>query len=319
MEFEVSDAIQVPSNSMQDSILTIPLLPLELITEILLRLPVKSLLKFRYVSQSWLALISNPVFIKTDLSLSANNKNTEDTHHVIFLDIGGKKWNYKECPLKSLFYDSVTVALELDFSIENDRYWLYVKGSGNGLVYLAHDGLEYSLLWNSTTRKHKNLPLFRPRLKKYERAYGFGYNELHDDYKVVIISYNYIVRGSDDIEVKAYSLKSDSWTSVDYCDETFSNKKSVGRNIIAFDLANEKWEKVEKPSYGEGETELLVGKLGSHLSVFCDYKTTHLGAWVMKEYGVKECWIKMFTIRYPNDPEWYPTFFMSNKGEILSV
>ncbi|KAG5627997.1 hypothetical protein H5410_013215 [Solanum commersonii] len=92
-----------------------------------------------------------------------------------------------------------------------------------------------------------------------------------------------------------------------------------GRNIIAFDLAIEKWEMVENPSHGEGETELLVGKLGSHLSVFCDYKTTHLGAWVMKEYGVKECWIKMFTIRYPNDPEWYPSFFKSNKGEILSV
>ncbi|WMV10349.1 hypothetical protein MTR67_003734 [Solanum verrucosum] len=236
MEFEVSDAIQVPSNSMQDSILTIPLLPLELITEILLRLPVKSLLKFRSVSQSWLALISNPVFIKTDLSLFANNKNTEDTHHVLFLDIGGKKWNYKECPLKSLFYDSVTVALELDFSIENDRLFC---------------GWEASLGDTSISDPDPNM--------------------------------------------------------------------GKGRNIIAFDLANEKWEKVEKPSYGEGETELLVGKLGSHLSVFCDYKTTHLGAWVMKEYGVKECWIKMFTIRYPNDPEWYPTFFMSNKGEILSV
>jgi len=27
----------------------------------------------------------------------------------------------------------------------------------------------------------------------------------------------------------------------------------------------------------------------------------------------------MFTIRYPNDPEWLPNFFMSNNGEILSL
>ncbi|XP_049400051.1 F-box protein CPR1-like [Solanum stenotomum] len=157
----------------------------------------------------------------------------------------------------------------------------------------------------------------------------------------------------DDIEVKVYSLKSDSWTNVDYCDEdTFFVKKSSGycgetlidngsfvdgklhwststsisgpdpnvhkgKYIIAFDLANENWEKVEKPSFGEGEVELRVRKLRSDLSVFSDYKTTHIGAWVMKEYGVKESWTKLFTIRYPKDPEWLPKFFMSNNGEIF--
>lgn len=46
----------------------------------------------------------------------------------------------------------------------------------------------------------------------------------------------------------------------------FFNTES--RNIIAFDLANEKWEKVDKPIYGEGETESFVWKLGSDLAVF---------------------------------------------------
>ncbi|KAG5593423.1 hypothetical protein H5410_043937 [Solanum commersonii] len=328
MEPEFSNGTQFPSNSVPDSILTIPVVPAELITEILLRLPVKPLLKFRTRKRPTM---------------------------YFFLDVGEEKCNYKECPLKSLFHDSVTEALEIDFPIENDIHGLYAMGSCNGLIYLARYCVGYSLLWIPTTRKYKDLPLFRPRSEKHKcAAYGFGYDALHDDYKIVLISYNDIIRSSDDVVVKVYSLKSDSGTSVDYCDETFYRKKCAGyyeyilncggsfvdgklhwdtyiydsefdpvefsgRNIISFDLANEKWEKVGKPSYGEGEIEMCVGTLGSDLCVFTDYKTTHLAAWVMKEYGNKEPWIKMFTITHPTKPNWYPTFFVSIKGEKLMV
>ncbi|XP_049400050.1 F-box/kelch-repeat protein At3g23880-like [Solanum stenotomum] len=197
----------------------------------------------------------------------------------------------KNVLLNLYFIDSVTVAVELDFPIENGIHGLYVKGFCNGLVYLADNYLDYSRLWNPTTRKHKNLPFFRPRVRNPGPILGFGYDELHDDYKVVIIDYNYSIFSRDDIEVKVYSLKSVSWTNVDYCicdEDTFLVKKSSGycgetlidngsfvdgklhwstsssipgpdpnvnkgKYIIAFDLANENWEKVEKPSFGEGE------------------------------------------------------------------
>ncbi|MCD7458817.1 hypothetical protein HAX54_039283, partial [Datura stramonium] len=34
------------------------------------------------------------------------------------------------------------------------------------------------------------------------------------------------------------------------------------------------------------------------LSVFCDYERIHANIWVKKQYGVKQSWTKMFTIKY---------------------
>ncbi|PHT57844.1 hypothetical protein CQW23_00207 [Capsicum baccatum] len=143
---------------------------------------------------------------------------------------GAYKWNFKEFPVRSLFFDSVTEAFDLDCPIEYDRKYVGIEGSCNGLILLA-DSEGYSFLWNPSTRKYKTLPYFTSRWKTYLVKYGFGYDELHDDYKVVGVSYKFIMRPndiSDDTEVKIYSLKIDSWTNVDYCDEIFLIKKNVG-------------------------------------------------------------------------------------------
>ncbi|KAK4719224.1 hypothetical protein R3W88_017562 [Solanum pinnatisectum] len=57
------------------------------------RLPVKSLLQCRCVSKSWLSLICSPEFIKTHLSLAANNK--DYIHHRVMLRLSPP-----ECDLK---------------------------------------------------------------------------------------------------------------------------------------------------------------------------------------------------------------------------
>ncbi|PHT57811.1 hypothetical protein CQW23_00174 [Capsicum baccatum] len=215
-------------------------------------------------------------------------------------------------------------AVDLSYPIEDDSYRLNIVGGCNGLILLANRSIKYLVLWNSTIRKHKNLPEFRPRREEpyYDPVYGFGYDELHHDYKAVCIFYNYTNDFVDDVEVKVYSLKSDSWNSVEYFGESFFIKNSGGfyedtlhslgflvdgklhwdmaskKKIVSFDIANEKWNKVEKPSsYGVGETESFLWKLGSNLCVYTDYKETQFCVWVMKEYGVKQSWTKKYTIR----------------------
>nr|XP_009763954.1 PREDICTED: F-box/kelch-repeat protein At3g23880-like [Nicotiana sylvestris] len=175
-------------------------------------------------------------------------------------------------------------------------------GSVNGLTCLAME--DYDLvMWNPSIRKYKKLPDSRPRLKKltYDfHSYGFGYDEFHDDYKVVGI---FTCGSLDQVEFKIFSLKSDSWTSVIGCLSgvllnvlgKFVNGKlhwatmapganrCMFGNIISFDLADEKWENVELPCYGGDEIALFwLGLLGSDLSIICDRRGTHVDVWVMK-------------------------------------
>ncbi|KAF3623508.1 hypothetical protein FXO38_30706 [Capsicum annuum] len=260
-----SNVTQFPADSMC-------ILPPEIITEILSRLPVKSLLKFRSVSKSWLALICSPEFINTHLSLSTNE---EETLHLIILnDLEfGDKWCFKGCPVASLFNNSVTEAVDLGYPIEDDSYDLHIVGSCNELILLWFYGIQQL----ENTRICLNLDLG-------------GKDQITIPYMV----WGLLVDG------KLH------WNMV------------TNKNILSFDIANEKWDNVEKPSsYGVGETESFVWKLGSNLCVYTDYKETQFCIWVMKEYGVKQSWIKKYTIRYPNDKKYFSPLFVSNKGEML--
>ncbi|XP_059309752.1 F-box/kelch-repeat protein At3g06240-like [Lycium ferocissimum] len=292
------------AQSSSDSILT---LPSELITEILLRLPVKVLLQFRSVSKYWLALISSPEFVKSYLSQSVNNK--DYTYHRLMLSSIRPKKKIKVCSILSLLYDeSVMEASDLDCPLK-DHY--VIVGSVNELICLTIGGEEF-LLWNPSIRKFKKVtakdaPKFGPKV------YGFGYDELHDDYKLLRI-YTII----NDVKVEIHSLKNDSWRRIDNFQGghiQFGLAKLINGklhwvttgghpwcndgDIISIDLADEKW-----------------GKLGNDLSMIRNYKRTHVDVWVMKEYGVKESWAKIYTNKFSHDISIVGLHFFANQIKV---
>ncbi|PHT68092.1 hypothetical protein T459_27579 [Capsicum annuum] len=93
--------------------------------------------------------------------------------------------------------------------------------------------------------------------------FGFGYDEVRDDYKVAAI-FHEITKCY--INAKIYSLKSDSWTTVDDHQgemvydglgklvngklHWLTSIVDGGWDIMSIDLVYEKCRKVEQPCYG---------------------------------------------------------------------
>jgi hypothetical protein len=105
-------------------------IPDELITEVLLFLPVKSLMPLKCLNKSWKTLISDRTFIKLHLKRSARNKQL-----ALFSKIQQTSCNFRVAPfpLHRLFENtSGTIAVPY-FRINEDRICLNVVGSYNGL------------------------------------------------------------------------------------------------------------------------------------------------------------------------------------------
>lgn len=297
----------------------IPNLPDEIIAEILTRLPVKSLLKFRCVAKSWLSLISSSKFIKSHLKISTEN--ADFSNHGIILTT---TFNLKHCSVKSLTSEPVTVATVMDYPNKKRYRPVWVVGSVNGLICIAVDDNDM-FLWNPSTRTSKKLPPVAVEMKEgFYHICGLGYCEPDDDYKVVSIFCVYGFAGEYESVVQMYSLKTDSWKMIEgfkggvLLNDTgkfasgklhFSAKPGYGYDrrsvLVSLDLKTEVYDTIELPSSGHGRCESSVGLLGGCISVMHDYGATHANVWVLKEYGNKDSWTKVVTIPYVIDPGKY--------------
>ena len=147
-------------------------IPEEMIVEILSRLPVKSILKFKLVCKLWNSLLSDPRFSLV----------TKGREHAIF-------W----CSGKRCFG-----SLDHQYAIREiprqcwDRQHLDFVGSCNGLVLFSTYGTRYDCysycyfyLLNPTTRSFRDLINYgrrilygENRITDYPVAYGFCFDKL---------------------------------------------------------------------------------------------------------------------------------------------
>ncbi|KAL8484705.1 hypothetical protein ACS0TY_027123 [Phlomoides rotata] len=298
---------------METTTVSVPKLPDDLIIEILARLPVKPLLKFRCVSKSWLSLISSKQFIKTHLK---NSKNCTDfaTHRIIL-----RCRDYlKQCLVHPLLYEPITEVFDTDYPVELSRKPSRVVGSCDGLVChaLARKDL---ILWNPSTKICKKLPDFDLKVNSGGYfVYGFGFDKSSDDYKVVAL-FN-CSRDLSEVTVQVYSLRSDQWKMIKNFEggwlmddpATFVNGKlywvvnhdhelGSGWNIVSLDLETEEFEMLHMPSYVKSGYYSRLGESDGCLYVLCSHlKSADL--WITDDCRIgKGTWSKVVTIPYNDD------------------
>ncbi|CAI9106769.1 OLC1v1005988C1 [Oldenlandia corymbosa var. corymbosa] len=114
-------------------------------------------------------------------------------------------------------------------------------GSCNGLICVTHyNGYHNDLqlgvmLWNPSLNQYWRLPDSPASLDSCKRGrrlsrtkyfFGFGYDETRDDYKVVrLVQTTYNYESLVEQEIKVYSMKSNSWKSLD-------PEESLGHSIV---------------------------------------------------------------------------------------
>ncbi|GAU46592.1 hypothetical protein TSUD_186610 [Trifolium subterraneum] len=185
-------------------------IPDELITIILLFLPVKSLMRLKCLDKSWKTLISDPAFIKLHLKRSARNK-----HLALFSSIQQTSTNFRMAPIplhRLLENTSGTITVPY-FPINKDRICLNVVGSCNGLFCLVGypDTHKYILfyLWNPATRKLSNKIKFYCYnvYECYEWRFAFGCDNSTETYKIVVFN-------PQSYEVRVFNFGGNIWKNI---------------------------------------------------------------------------------------------------------
>ncbi|XP_057453192.1 F-box/kelch-repeat protein At3g23880-like [Lotus japonicus] len=289
---------------------TPPFLCEELLQEILLLLPVKSLVRFKCVSQSWKSIISDSQFIKLHLHRSSSKtKNTDFAHLRLLLN----------SPSESRLATTVAIPDDYIFS-----------GTCNGLIclctYLKYGRENFKYLyrfWNPATRvmSQHSPPLRFTSTSSWN--YGVGYDCSTDTYKVVVALSHF---ESGEITVHVYNMGDTCWRTIQdshlpsmhpKCDAVYVNNtlnwlairpyvEDRDRcTILSFDLGKEScaqlpWPYCSQSRYDFYRTKPTLGVLRDCLCIYQAENEIHFAVWQMKEFGVHKSWTRLFNIAgYP--------------------
>nr|XP_043611918.1 putative F-box protein At3g16210 [Erigeron canadensis] len=268
----------------------------ELMINILSRLPPKSLLRFRSVSKSLRSCIDSPSFIRLRTLRSSTTK--VFIRHMCNqgLDVDFYTLHTKgELPLCPQTGYNDTKPIKYNFSSS------VIVGSCNGIFCLADDEKDI-YLWNPSIRRA--VKVHDLTSWSLNELYGFGFDPIVDDYKILKISYSLSGQWTSSV----YAVKTGIWSEISSTPTTTSFSTEVSRscflngalhwlvkriirydhmsmtylNILTFDLSTHVFGEIELPkrNWESGHLIIIEGCLAASSS-----RDGKCLIWIMREYN----------------------------------
>lgn len=289
--------------------------PQDVLTEILLRLPVKSLLRFKCVCKYWYAVIGSPGFVRKHFN--HENNRTRLLYYTSDNDREGVSFLPDETLLGISSPNDV-----IDY-IQCPQIEAHLIGPIDGLFFVhkcGYDSAEPMALWNPSTREFRPLPMspITPPYFYTEHTFGFGLDPLTGNYKVIWIRFMVYDRTGNPLPyfvVAVYTLGSDTWRYLDPLTHTtcsLHNSLSATcingayywlvsydhakHSILAFDMRCEDFKHIEGPDHPEGKQGSLALCIDYIALFLCQTGVlfqSSIDIWVMKEEG---CWDKLVIV-----------------------
>ncbi|XP_074272616.1 putative F-box protein At1g32420 [Silene latifolia] len=275
-------------------------LPADLLCEILIRIPAKSLLQIRCVCKYWYSLINSSNFI----SLHLNHTHVSQNPKILFRRM--LMFEFKET--YTLHHDNqhFNSIESLYFPFKSKSEFFVILGCVNGLVCLWDYKSGIVLLWNPSIRKCYILPDSSGSKYPPGRVFGFGFDVLTNDYKVV--------SKIDDDHNYVFSLREKCWRKIDFVPNwnTRSRPRTVGgiihrvtalddhrMKLVSFDLSSESCSEFACPDevnnlFPYSEVELSIFRDSLVLIHTLDYRKSDI--WRLLENAGIKSWVKLFTL-----------------------
>lgn len=298
--------------------------PLDVVNDTLYRLPAKTLLRHRGLSKLHCSIIDNPSFVKQHLKHSVSIKSRRSLIlkglHLYTVDFD----SLDTATPFDMYTESIWSGTEVFGSCDG----LIGLSNSEKDICLLNPSTRKLFKLPVAEIDFPSEPCIRGFV-----FYGFGRDLVNDDYKVVRMvqfrSDEHDELGcSYDYEVRVYGLKTNSWKKAKnlprYLRFLFQfyyhllHRRGYGvfaggslhwvlprtpdlnanSAIIAFNLATDEFSPLPQPHYGDSDKDFMldVGALEGCLCVICNYSEVRVDVWIMKEYGVKESWTKLFSV-----------------------
>nr|QCF59411.1 S haplotype-specific F-box protein 22 [Prunus dulcis] len=297
----------------------------EILIDILLRLPAKSLIRFLSTCKSWSDLIGSSSFVSTHL-----NKNVTKHAHVYLLCLHHPNFEcvidpddpYLEEELQWSLFSNVTFekCSKLSHPLGSTKHY-GIYGSSNGLLCISDEILNFDSpihIWNPLVGRYRTTSMSTNINTKFSIvSLQFGFHPGVNDCKAVRV----MRTNKGAVAIEVYSLRTDSWKMIEaippwlkctwkHHKGTFFNgvaynfiEKGPIFSVMSFDSGSEEFEEFIAPDAIFRPMELCMDVYKEQLCLLLDFYPCEeedmdkVDFWVLQENR----WKQLCPFVYPSD------------------